>query len=262
MPDSPAPRETAALPMGGNFSILNGPGLVGLWSGPVRVGAAGGIPVHRKDAVRHMMKSLIVLLVMGLATAVPSGASAWSINFENGVDGNPVSDIPGISFHSFNGFDAVYGDSRTEVYNTYSDDLGMGWNDQTYHHDGDLWLWAGPDATAEGVIVDFDNNDGTFFSAGYSSYSGFYLVAHLTDTSVATAVGGSNRNHPLQYLTVNATAGTFIDYVVLHDSGNEWLVDDLSGDATGVNPVPEPASVALFGLGIAAFVLTRSRRRT
>jgi len=198
-----------------------------------------------------------------LVIAIPGSASAWFLDFEAPytVDGNPVVGIPGISFVSYNGFNSIYGDSRTNLYNTYSDTYNTGWNGASYHHYGYNWLWAGPQASAAGVIVDFTNNDGTYFTTGYASSSTFVVTAYLTDATSVSTTGGGNLYSPMSFLTVNATSGTFIDYVVLHDTGNYWLTDNMSGDATGVPEVPEPGTLVLFGALAGLGFIVRKRRR-
>ena len=193
-----------------------------------------------------------------LLASAPASASFF-IDFENGTEGAPVSDIAGVSFQDFNGFDALYGDSRTGNYNTHSDDLNYG--DGIYHHNGDFWLWAGPQADARGVIVDFTEDDGTWFTTGYAAYSNFYVEAVHTDGTSVEVFGAANTGGPMGYLTVNADAGKSIDYVVLHDSGNYWLVDDMSGDASRVGePIPEPATLLLVGGGLLGLAARRRRR--
>ncbi len=51
----------------------------------------------------------------------------------------------------------MYGDSSTGSYSTTSDDLGYGTG--PFHHNGNMWLWAGPQADATGVKIEFLNND-------------------------------------------------------------------------------------------------------
>lgn len=189
-----------------------------------------------------------IVLIIGMLFGFTTYANAFFIDFEDGSDGATVTDIQGVSFVSFNGYDALYGDSCTGGYNTTSDDGGCS-NGGIYHHNGDKFLWAGPNASAQGVIVDFTHNDGTWFQTGYSAYSTFYIEAYLTDGTMVSVSGAANTGTPMDYLMVNATAGTYIDYVVLHDTGNYWLVDDMSGDASGVG-VAEPTSLFLLGMGL------------
>ena len=199
-----------------------------------------------------MKKLVSSLFVMALFFVMVNNVGAFFIDFEDGVEGNPINDIMGVSFLNFNGYDALYGDSRTGLYNTSSDDLGYGTG--AYHHNGNMWLWAGPTADARGVIVDFTNNDGTWFTTGYSAASAFTVDAYLTDGSMVSTIGASNLYSPMGFLTVTATAGLSIDYLVLHDTGNQWLVDDMSGDASGVNPVPEPSTILLVGTGLLGII--------
>ena len=117
-----------------------------------------------------------------------------------------------------------------------------------------MWLWAGCTADAQGVTIDFTENDGTWFTTGYSSSSDFYLEANLTDGATILVSGTANTGNSMGYLSIAATSGTFIDSIVLNDTGNHWLVDDMSGDATGVGPVPEPATILLMGLGLLGLV--------
>jgi len=198
-----------------------------------------------------MKKFLILFSALLIIVSFCGNVSAFSIDFEDGSDGTAVNNIPGISLLNFNGYNPLYADSRTGSYNVTSDDLGYSMGSGAYHHNGNFFIWAGPQADARGLKIDFTNDDGTWFTTGYSSNDTFYVEALLTDGSVVLVSGAANIRTPMNYLTVNATAGLFIDSIVLHDIGNYWLVDDMSGDTSGVNPpVPEPATMVLFGLGI------------
>jgi len=207
------------------------------------------------------MKKLlyVVAIVSILAFSMP--AMAFFINFENGTEGAGVINVTGVSFQDFNGYAPKYGDSRTGGYNTTSDDLGYGGG--SYHHNGNFFVWAGPNADARGVKIDFTSNDGTWFQTGYSSYSQFVLDAYLTDGSMISITGSANTGSLMGYLMITAGAGQYIDYVVLHDSGNYWCVDDMSGDATGVTygAVPEPTTMLLLGLGLMGVAGLRKKFR-
>lgn len=213
-----------------------------------------------------MRKAMIFLYVVLIFFGMLGNSSAFFIDFENGTNGASVSDIAGVSFHDFNGYMPLYGDSRTGLYNTTSDDLGLSWRDGYFHHDGYFWLWAGNNADARGVIVDFTNNDGTWFTTGYNSCASFYLEAYLTDGTMVSVSGASNVMKPMEYLTVHALANTYIDYIILRhdDVGNSWLADNMSGDASGVgkptdssSDTPEPAAAFLLSIGLMGLVSFR-----
>lgn len=189
-----------------------------------------------------MKKTKACLCALCLVFGIWGNAAAFFINFEDGQNGAAIVNIEGVSFKNFSGYNAMYGDSRVGRYNTYSDDLGLSYNDANFHHKGNFWLWAGVQADARGVIVDFTNNNGTWFKTGYSSYGSFIMEAHLSDGGIVSVSGPTNTNSAMSYLTVNANPGTCIDYVVLRGVvGNTWLVDDMSGDTTGVGKEEPPS---------------------
>lgn len=210
------------------------------------------------------MKNLLMTLCAIMLIFSANNATAFFLDFENGTDGGEIIDIAGVTFEDAFGYASIYGDSSTGYYNTTSDDMDQSWNFGNFHHNGYMWLWAGPNADAQGVTIDFTENDGTWFQTGYSSFSEFYVEAYLTDGTMVSVMGEANMDQPMDFLRVDATEGTYIDYVVLHDSGNQWLVDDISGDTSGVIPnsaVPEPSTILLMGIGLLG-LLGYSRRRS
>ncbi len=119
------------------------------------------------------------------------------------------------------GFDWIYGDWRTGGYNG---PFPFG----SYYSDGNFFAWLGENQ-GFGVIT-FTQSYATYFKVDYSSYSFFYVDAYddlgnLLDSDMGYANLDTGRMDTLQ---VNAPG---MAYVICHDTGNYWLIDNLETDA-------------------------------
>jgi hypothetical protein len=203
------------------------------------------------------MKRLTTIAAAVLMVFALSGTShAWFLDFENGAgsDATPIfSTIPGLQFTTTDGFDWLYADITTDNYNVQNDDGDM-YGSANWFCEGDVFAWLGPNQ-GDGRI-DFLSQDGSYFTTGYSSESTFYLEAYdafdnLIDSDSGPGNTVNNGGSGLDYLTVNSAAFD-IAYVIVHDTGNFWLVDNISGDASDVEDpsIPEPATLFLLGAGL------------
>ena len=192
---------------------------------------------------------------------------AWFLDFEWGLghDWEEISSgVPGLQFTSTGGYDWLYSDVTTNLYNATSDN-GNVYGSGEFFMSGDVCAWLGP-FQASGRI-DFLGGDGSFFTTGYSSMYTFYVEAYdqnnnLVDNTSGPANTMSNGGTGLEYLTVSS-ASNDIAYVMLHDTGDMWIVDNMSGDAANVDPpgVPEPATLLLLGAGLLVGGIARRKAR-
>jgi hypothetical protein len=166
---------------------------------------------------------------------IPRNADDIFIDFETGIDGIQIeSTIPSLKFTTTLGLDWVYGDIRTDKYNVYP------YNAQNYETNGNFFAWL--DTTGDMGRIDFLGGGATYCSVLVSTLSGLTLDAYNSEDVLISTSGWATNNintRTFTRLTVDAPAGETISYVMIHDSGNYWLIDDLCSDANkAVMPVP------------------------
>jgi pimeloyl-ACP methyl ester carboxylesterase len=193
---------------------------------------------------RRILSVVIVLVFCVSAGYVHSPPIAYAdgfIDFENGVNGQTISSsIPGLRFTTTNNQDWIYGDWRTGQYRGP-------YPNGPYYSNGNFFAWLGPNQGAG--IIDFTEGCATYLQVYVSSQTGLTAEAYYSDGQLAaTASVPPNMNTGrMERLRVEAPPGDCFWSVVLHDTGNFWLIDDLSTDAGGV-PATRPPVIFLPGL--------------
>ncbi|MCK5466538.1 C40 family peptidase [Candidatus Parcubacteria bacterium] len=154
------------------------------------------------------------------------------IDFEEGSDGETLlSTISGLKFTTSYGIDWKYGDIRTGNYSVYP------YGSKSYETNGNFFAWLG--TTGNVGRIDFIEGGATYLSALTSTYSGLILDAYDADDNlIATSDWATDNLNTRTFtrLTVEAPLDKTIAYILIHDSGNYWLIDDLCTDAPGVPP--------------------------
>jgi hypothetical protein len=186
-----------------------------------------------------MWKVLSVLAVLGMA--VTANADSY-ITFEEGQghDREPINtQYRGITFvGATTGEPWLYTDVTTGMYNASSWPPGSGWNTGEYWINDLVAAWT--TETGGSGKVAFNNQDATYVGVNYSSFGTFCLDAYdANDNLINSASGPAN----LRYLHGNSSGpgtlrveGSNIAYVMLHDTGNYWVVDNFRTDASSVRP--------------------------
>lgn len=166
------------------------------------------------------------------------------VTFEEGLGHNGEiinTQYEGITFQSAgSGIPWAYGDITTDLYNVSS------WPDGTVYNSGDYWMndlvftWT-TESGSDGKIA-FNEQDATYAEINYCSNSDFYLEAYNADDQlIDSAVGPPNLRYTHSNedgpgtVRVDAPAGETIAYLLLHDSGNYWCVDNLLCNPGGVS---------------------------
>ncbi len=190
------------------------------------------------------------LVASCLTLLLVSGASAgWQCNFESGLGQNAVpiaARIPGLSFSTLLGDDVYFADINSAWYSVTSDN-GKVYEEGNYFVSGDVAAYLMD--TADSARISFPYGTASYFTVGYSSEFPFVLEAYDTSGSqLASATGPANTRNAggtgLLYLTVSRPD---ISYVLLHDQGGYWMIDNISTDAA----IPEPSSVLTLVFGLA-----------
>jgi len=151
------------------------------------------------------------------------------LDLEEGTDGAVIrSTVQGLRFTTTQGYDWIYCDIRTGRYNGRSlTDPSVNFGD--YVVNGYFAAWLGVDA-GQGRI-DFVLGSASYFSALTSTYSGLCLEAYDSDDNLIATSGWAEGNLYTYTFTRLTIAAQGIAYVVVHDTGNYWEIDDIVTDA-------------------------------
>lgn len=157
--------------------------------------------------------------------------------------------------------------ASTGNYNISSAPSGTQYGSGEYWIYGDVGVTSALDNSGNDGKISFDNEDATYVSIAYCAANTFWLEAYDTNGNLLDTDSGAAN---LRYangngagpgsLTVNWDGTNYISYVIVHDAGNFWVIDNVETDASGIaSVIPLPSASALAGLGLLGLG-TRRRR--
>jgi hypothetical protein len=157
-------------------------------------------------------------------------AQSGFITFENMADGTNLSAnaINGVHFTTTNGYTWLVGDFATGNYNGKYPNGG-------YTSEGTHWAWLGPNQGAG--RIDFVNGPASYFSLLTSDNNTPVEVdAYKADGTLLAIAGPAALNYNTGHMSeLKITRDTAdINYVIVHDTGNFFLVDSICTNASGV----------------------------
>ena len=151
------------------------------------------------------------------------------IDFEGLSEGGGLGEvIPGVKFTTTDGQDWLVGTWSSNNWNGKYPSGGA------YTSQGDAWAWLGM-AQGKGIIR-FTKGKATYFSCLTSTYSGLQVDAYDENDVLIASSGRATENintGTMDRITVISDYRN-IQYVVVHDTGNYWLIDCISTDAPAI----------------------------
>ena len=220
-----------------------------------------------------MKKLMTISALVSLFLISATASAVTTMTFEEfiGFDQAPIATFySGITFQSGSGgSDWVARDATSNSYNVSSWPSGTAYNGAWYWIYGNVGATTALDYTGNDGIISFDDKNATFVELGYCANSAFHLEAYdaggnLLDTDVGQAnlryINGNESGPGTLHVDWNGL--DYIAYVIVHDTGNFWVVDNIITDATGIvtNPIPAPGAILLGGIGVALVGWLRKRR--
>lgn len=151
------------------------------------------------------------------------------IDFEGLPEGQVLGEvIPGVKFTTTDGQDWLVGTWSSNNYNGKYPSGGA------YTSQGDAWAWLG--IAQGGGIIRFTEGKATYFSCLTSTYSGVQVDAYDEYDALIASSGSATNNvntGTMDRVTVKSEYRN-IQYVIVHDTADYWLIDCISTDAPGI----------------------------
>ena len=200
---------------------------------------------------------IVVACLLGCVATVAFADLHCDFEVGLGHNAEPIgSEIPGLVFSTTSGGDVCYADINSGWYSARSDN-GKVYEDGEYFVSGDVAGFISD--LNDKAKVSFACGTASYLTVGYSSLFGLTVEAYdssnnLLDSKTGPANTKSKGGTGLTYLTVSHSD---IAYVLLHDSGSYWMIDNIDTDA----PVPEPSSIFTLLSGTALIIIRRRSPR-
>ena len=219
-----------------------------------------------------MRTSMVVFVTLALVAAANAGP-VFTMTFEEpafqATDVLPVEDYyTGVTFGSSStGSPLVSRNYLLGNYNVSSWPSGNSTGSGEYWMYGNVGVTSALDASGNDGQISFDYQDATFVEIGYCASSTFWLEAYRADgTLIDTASGPGNRryleNNPNGpgTLRVDWNGTDYIAWVIVHDQGDYWVIDNVTTDASSIGyAIPLPGAVYLGAIGL-GLIARRFRR--